>query len=132
VLLMDILGSMLAYLGCVTGIVAAMAMSCAVLLATPDRPAASKQTLAMVSKPIMPKTATAAKPTGNGAALATLVPPRSPAASVIAQTASTAADRQRPLVTRAHLRRLVREERAKRWAYQQDQDFESRFLSYAD
>jgi hypothetical protein len=29
-------------------------------------------------------------------------------------------------------RRFVQEERARRWAYQQDPDFESRFLGYAD
>jgi hypothetical protein len=31
-----------------------------------------------------------------------------------------------------YFRRLVQEERAKRWAYQQDPSFENRFLGYAD
>jgi hypothetical protein len=126
---MDILASMLAYLGCVTGIVAALVTSCAILLSTPDQPARANQTIAMVSKPGAAKTATEAKP---GAAITARVPPSGPAGTIVAQTTNTEIDRQRAQITRVHLRRLVQEERAKRWAYQQDRDFESLFMSYAD
>jgi hypothetical protein len=40
--------------------------------------------------------------------------------------------RQKVQASRAQARRLVQEERARRWAYEQDSDFESRFLGYAD
>jgi len=129
---MDILASILAYLGCVTGIATAMAMSCAILLSTPDQPVSSKPAIAMVAKPSMPKTATTAKPQATGAEMAARVPPHGPAATVVAQTPRSADDRQKPQMTRANLRRMVQVERARRWAFQQDQGFETRFLSYAD
>jgi hypothetical protein len=122
---------MLAYLGCVTGIVTAMVMSCAVLLSTPDQPASSKPAMATVAK-YTPKTATAAKPQTANVAMMARVPPRGPAATAVGQTLGGADDRQKPQTIRANARRLVQEERARRWAYQQDQGFESRFLSYAD
>jgi hypothetical protein len=130
---MDILAAMLAYLGCVAGIVAALVMSCAIVLSTPDRPALEKQTLAMVAKPSAAKTATMkAKPSVKIPATAARVPPSDPVGTIVAQTTNTENDRQRSRITRVHLYRLVREERAKRWAYQQDKDFESLFMSYAD
>jgi hypothetical protein len=130
---MDILAAMLAYLGCVAGIVAALVMSCAIVLSTPDRPALEKQTLAMVAKPSAAKTATKAKPSVKVPATAARVPPSvGSAATIVAQTTNTENDRQRARITRVHLHRLVREEQARRWAYQQDKDFESLFMSYAD
>jgi hypothetical protein len=121
VLLMDILASILAYLGCVTAIVMAMIMSCAILIATPDQPPSSKPAVAMAAKPNMLKTAMAIR-----------VPPHGSAATVAAQPSGSAGDRQKPQMTRANLRRMVQVERARRWAFQQDQGFETRFLSYAD
>jgi hypothetical protein len=58
--------------------------------------------------------------------------------STVAQSATpaptpTASARAKMLTARAQkLRRFGQEERARRWAYQQDPDFESRFLGYAD
>jgi hypothetical protein len=40
--------------------------------------------------------------------------------------------RHKASASAARLRRLVQEERARRWAYEQDSSFESRFLGYAD
>jgi hypothetical protein len=48
-------------------------------------------------------------------------------------SAPIAADaRQKGQSSPARLRRLAQEERARRWVYQQDSSFESRFMSYAD
>jgi hypothetical protein len=52
---------------------------------------------------------------------------------MVAPSTSAASDRQQAQKVRAqNARRLIEEERAKRWAYLKDPDFESRFLSYAN
>lgn len=133
---MDILASILAYLGCVAGIVGALLISFTVLFSTPGQlpntaPIAAKQSTAMAAKPAAPKvtTASVASPAAQPVA-------RSGGAATAAQAAAppkTTIARSKILATRAQKwRRFVQEERARRWAYQQDPDFESRFLGYAD
>jgi hypothetical protein len=147
---MDILASMLAYLGCVTGIVAALVMSFFVFFSTPDQPAVPKHTVALASKASASRpgeskvamssaTATAADATPASklgpkiGPMAAGVASGAPKAETVPQAASAAHLRPRAQIGRAqYLRRLVQEERARRWAYQQDPDFDSRFLGYAD
>ena len=60
-LLMDILASILAYLGCVTGIVGALALSFFLVFAAPDRSTMPLHTAAIAAKPIAAKPATVAE-----------------------------------------------------------------------
>lgn len=132
---MDILASILAYLGCMTAVVAAMAISLAAFLSAPDQVpnVAPKQSIAITAKPGAPKvitTAVAKEPAKLDQELR--------GSSIAAQhttSASTkaASARSKMLAARAQkMRRFVQEERARRWAYQQDPDFDARFLGYAD
>lgn len=132
---MDILASMLAYLGCVAGIVGALVLSFTVFISSPGTiKHPGKHRVAMTAKQSVLKTAAApqAKPTAKleqGAPVASSVAQSTP----VPQTTVAASARQKTAVTRAeYLRRNVQEERARRWAYQQDPDFEARFLGYAD
>jgi hypothetical protein len=129
---MDILASMLAYLTCVTGIVGALGLSAFLFFAAPNQPAMPLQGVTKIS---------AANSNADGSAVALQAPPARTASRVVtperlppptaaASTKAVAEARQAQL-SAAQLRRLVQEERAKRWAYQ-DPDFESRFMSYAD
>jgi hypothetical protein len=138
---MDIIASILAYLTCVTGIVATLAISFVVCFSTPDRPAAPTHTVA-----------TATAPSGAGitlaAAAAHAIPaePRSEiiAAAVrnpihpiipqaaVARTATALDVRQATRLTSVQWHRLLRQERARRLAFQQGDNFEKCFLSYTD
>jgi hypothetical protein len=156
---MDILAAIAAYLGCAAGIAGALIVSLVMVLA-PAGPAtsarqistqasahkaAATQTVALASRP---KTETAvSKPeamTVMTTAMAT--PPKSvekpvwpakpnfPAATAegVSRTNLAIAIGRRGGDSRAHLRRFVQKEQARRLAYRQDPDFESRFLGYAD
>jgi hypothetical protein len=136
---MDIIGSMLAYLGCVTGIVGALAISFLVLFASPEPPATPLHAAAMTARQTPAKTIAAAeaKPAAKIAQADNAVAALLPGTETVPQRAVVAGARQKMQMSRAHLRRLVQEERAqeeraRRWAYQQDPDFEARFLGYAD
>ncbi|MFZ0423596.1 MAG: hypothetical protein WAL80_12025 [Xanthobacteraceae bacterium] len=127
---MDILAAMLAYLGCVTGIVGALAISFYVYIAPPGQTAAGMQTAAVAVKANDGKT---------GAPKSTALTHLKPITTIAQRTQDAAAAvpvaadvRQKGQLSHAALRRLAQEQRAKRWAYQQDSSFESRFLSYAD
>jgi len=48
------------------------------------------------------------------------------------RTASAVNVRQKPQSWAAQVHRQEQEQRARRWAYQQNPDFEARFLGYAD
>jgi hypothetical protein len=139
---MDILASIFAYLGCVTGIVSALAISFFVFVAAPDRPAAPAHAVAMVAKPNLPKTAVAT-PVVTAAAVEQPAPKHADNATVAGVVMNDAAwppaataVRPKTRMSRTQLshgqRSLVQEERARRWAYQSDPDFEARFLGYAD
>jgi len=127
---MDILASMVAYLACVTGIVAALVLSFFVVLSTPEQPTAEKYAVThAVQQPALQRSAAvSAKPIIKSAPR--LTPPQG---HMVAPSTSAASDRQQAQKVRAqNARRLIEEERAKRWAYLKDPDFESRFLSYAN
>jgi hypothetical protein len=132
---MDIIASMLAYLGCVTGMVGALAVSFYVYFGAPGETAAPMQTAAVVTKVSSTKTSAIKMSAPKTAAAAQLKP-----VTTVAQGEDNAASsgpvsieaRQKGQLSRAQLRRLAQEERARHWAYQQDPDFESRFMSYTD
>jgi len=142
---MDILASMLAYLGCVSGIVAALAMSFFVVFSTPVQfttvqPPAT-HTAAVAGQLSAPNSATAtvaeAKPASTigpwQGDVVSLVAKREPPPETSGTPITIAVDaRQKETHSAAQLRRLAREERTRRLAYRQDPDFETRFLSYAD
>ncbi len=129
---MDIIASIFAYLGCVTGIVGALAVSFFVVFAAPHAAAPAHQAVAMVSRPAVARTIAAAetKPAPKAGqrdekiASHDTAPAQPPALALNV--------RQKVQASRAQARRLVQEERARRWAYEQDSNFESRFLGYAD
>jgi hypothetical protein len=128
---MDILASMLAYLGCVTGIVGALAISFFVFFVGPDQPPIAQHAMTMASrataKPSEPKIVSKTGPIEVNA------PPSAAAVAMAAPAADAARLRPKTQLGRTQvLRRLVQEERARRLAYQQDPDFDSRFLGYAD
>jgi hypothetical protein len=128
---MDIIASLLAYLGCVTGIVGALAISFFVAFSPPrlEVPAHHAMVTATSRPPVVSTVAAAAaeaKPTSAAVQrdekLAQHETAPRPAPDI----------RQKARMPRAEARRLVQEERARRWAYQQDSNFDSRFLGYAD
>src|ERR1700729_3320248 len=138
---MDILASIFAYLGCVTGIVGALAMSSYLVFAAPNPALTPADTMAMATKSDLLRTAIAprANPVANIARADTHVASRvasQEALNVSTADASPATAAPAPKKTQlAHaqlLRRLAQEDRARRWAYQQDPSFETRFLGYAD
>jgi hypothetical protein len=123
---MDILASMLAYLVSVVGIIAALVVSFVIYFATPDRPPP-------VSPPHVVGTAT--RPSLVDMASAAELKKASEIKSTDAHDAPPpiAPDvRQRSSKSRAQLRRLARLDRARRLAYRQSADFETRFLHYDD
>jgi|SRR5271156_5725217 len=135
VCVMDIVASIFAYLGCVTGIVCALALSFMVYFSHPDQPAANINHTVATASAGAPKVTTivqanpAPKAEQKDARIAS-----SDAATASAPRATVRVSaRHKVQLSRAqYYRRLVEEERARRWAYQQDPDFEARFLGYAD
>jgi hypothetical protein len=119
---------MLAYLGCVAGIVGALMISFIVYFSPPAHPAHLTHTTEMVAKP------SAAKADRLTHVVATVAPDAPAPEQVMASPPTVAATTlPKEQASRAQaMRRQVQEERAKRWAYQQDPDFETRFLSYAN
>jgi hypothetical protein len=141
---MDILASMLAYLGCVTGMVGALALSFYLFFAAPNQ-ALPAHSFAVAAKSDRLRTSSAAqtKPDANVARADAHAASRvaSQDASQDASNVSTTdaspataapAPKKAQLARALLLRRLVQEDRARRWAYQQDPSFETRFLGYAD
>lgn len=144
---MDILASMFAYLGCVAGLVGALAMSFYLFFAAPNPALTPADTSAVAAKSDLLRTAVAprANPVATIARADTHVasrvasqeasPKASPEASNVptADASPAAAPAKKTQLARAQLlRRLAQEDRARRWAYQQDPSFETRFLGYAD
>jgi hypothetical protein len=130
---MDVIAAMFAYLGCVTGIVGALAISLFVFFSAPRQQIAPKYTVAIAAKSDKLNTtfATDTKP-----AFATDTKPASTSTAAKAETTPApkfaANIRPRTQTPSEQLRRLVQQERARRFAYQQDPAFEARFLGYAD
>ena len=142
---MDIIAAMLTYLTCVTGIVGALAISFYVFLVAPQPAARPSQAVAIVANAdgdkISPIKANAINTGGiKTGATRTAVAAEHKPVTTIAQITDNAgtpkpialgAGPKGPL-SHAELRRLAQEQRARHWAYQQDESFEARFLSYAD
>jgi hypothetical protein len=121
---MDILAAMFAYLASVTGIVAALAISFVLYFSPPHHATPVKQAVATVVQQSGPK---AAPPPQRASAAVTPQNPELPQ-----KTATPSAATQVQAMRADYLRRLVQEQRARRWAYQSDASFENRFLGYAD
>jgi hypothetical protein len=157
VLPMDIVAAMLAYLTCVTGIVGALAISTYVYLVAPQPAAAPLQTATLAVQIDDGKISTTKANQNKIGGVTTRATRTATAAerkplttiahstddalarnNVLARNNALAPKpvaldaRQKGQLSRAELRRLAQEQRAKRWAYQQDDSFEARFMSYAD
>jgi hypothetical protein len=122
---MDVIAAIFAYLGCVSGIIGALAISFFVFFSAPNQQIAPKYIVAIAAKSDKLNTtfATALKPASvSGGAQAETTPAPKFAANIHTKTRTPSAE----------LRRMVQQERARRFAYQQDPAFEARFLGYAD
>jgi hypothetical protein len=156
---MDILAPVFAYLTAVAGIVGAFAVAFSVVVSTPKQPAIEQHSAAIVSttvakaapagelRPSIDATKTVLKtaadnPAVNHAAANTQKREAAPQQAAAAKTApaplgttqkpAVAEARSKGKITRAQWRQIVQQERSRRLAYQQNADFESRFLGYAD
>jgi cytoskeletal protein RodZ len=138
---MDILVGMLAYVAGIGALVAGLAISFSVFVATPkeplqaqNQPQSASAMLVRPSPASTPKKSTVvAAQTKQGADQSEkhAAAVGSPGAT---QPPASARNRQRrpAAAVTAQVRRLNQEERARRLAYHQDSSFESRFLGYAD
>ncbi len=131
---MDILAGMLAYVAGIGALFAALAVSFFVFFATPHEPPQTEtqpqNARAMLVRPSTPnKPAVEARAkqsaTQGGGNFEKL-------AEKHAAAAGARDPRRNHAAPAAQARRLIQEERTRRWAYQQDSSFESRFLGYAD
>ena len=135
---MDILAGMLAYIAGIGAIIAGLAVSFSVFVASPNKPVEPQSATAMIVKPSAPNKAVPAE---------TIAKPASGHAEKNAAAVNAPADAARPTrlgneihrrpdtsaaTSAAQLRQMVQEERARRWASQHDPSFEHRFLGYAD
>jgi hypothetical protein len=157
---MDILAPVFAYLTCVAGIIGAFVISFSVVFSPPKQPAVAQQSAAVVSvtaaKPpvvadlkksvikgttadnsavnhVAPATQKREEPPQTATAR-TVQGPASPASASMAAPQKLAASdtHAKSKISRAQWREMVQQERHRRLAYQQNADFESRFLGYAD
>jgi hypothetical protein len=131
VLLMDILASMLAYLISVAGVIAALTVSFVIFFANPDQQPfipAARDVAAMTASGLVDKA------TGAQVRMVTEVKKQSKQtqSKAMPPVAIAIDARQKPLTSLKQLRRLADEERAKRFAYRANSDFETRFLHYDD
>jgi len=130
---MDILAAMLAYLVSVTAIVGALGIALFVFFAAPDRQTSPVPKTAMAVRPSAMKTAAAvARPESkseniNQQVASSATKPKADPVTTIAVDAP-----QQPVMSPARLRRLAAKERARRLAYREGVDFETRFLHYED
>jgi hypothetical protein len=135
---MDILAAMLAYLGCVTGIVAALAICFVVYFSPIHHAAATKHIAAAHSNALSVTTIAQAKAASmtdqhDASVAAAKTDKLDPAVQPASAGPAPVSIRRKTQLSRTqYYRRQVQEERARRWAYQQDPDFEARFLGYAD
>jgi hypothetical protein len=130
---MDILASIFAYMTCVAGIIGAFAIAISVLFSAPDPGKVPRQESALATK----HPAAALNTTAGNASQQATVPKRGTQLQTARNgvaVAPLAAEQRKPSrqISAAQLRHLARQERNKRFAYQQDPDFEARFLGHAD
>jgi predicted lipid-binding transport protein (Tim44 family) len=140
---MDILAGMLGYLAGIGALFGALALSLVLFTSTENKPPAPRQPQSATAMIVAPgasgktpaaqaRVKPAVEPQKHQRAAATPVEP--------ARAATVAHDAHpRSAMSAAKSRRLAHEERARRWAYQQDAkepskepSFESRFLGYAE
>jgi hypothetical protein len=147
---MDILAGILAYVAGIGAVIAGLAISFSVFFATQNPPLQTQSqpqnASAMLVRP--GSAGTPSKPTAIGALAKPTASrgnhPEKHAASAGADAARSPASgrdlHHKATGASAQARRLLQEERARRWAYQQDSgqgsshdsSFQSRFLGYAD
>ena len=140
---MDILAGMLAYLAGIGALFGVMALSLVLFTSTENKAPAPSQPQGATAMIVAPG-ASGKTPAAQAHVKPGVEPQkhRRPAATPVepARSATVAHDTQtRSAMSAAKSRRLAQEERAHRWAYQQDAkepskdpSFESRFLGYAD
>jgi hypothetical protein len=114
-LFMDLIASILAYLGTVTAIIVTVVMSYDVFIYTPLHSINPQHTLTIAAKPPAAKAASSAP----SASL-----PRSPRAAKAAPQVDTAAERRAAsarveAARQKHMRKLARQARGREWASQQ-------------
>jgi hypothetical protein len=134
---MDILASIFAYVAGIGALFAGLVFSFFVFFSTPIQ---SPQTQAEPQTQTQPQSASVllVRPSPSNKAAAAEATAKPVAVLSEKQAAASSPDaapkfsRHKASASAARLRRLVQEERARRWAYQQDSSFESRFLGYAD
>jgi hypothetical protein len=127
------LAGMLAYVAGIGALFAGLAVSFFVFFSTPNQPLETQthpqSASAMLVRPSTPNKPAAVE--AHAMRRAGHSEKHAAGAAGTAQPAASARDlRRKPSAAQA--RRLIQEERARRWAYQQDSSFKSRFLGYAD
>jgi hypothetical protein len=147
---MDILAGMLAYMAGIGALIAGLAISFSVFFATPNQPLQTENQPQSASAMLVRPSA-ANKPAVIGAVGKQSAghfdksAEKHAAAAALPSTAQPTASRElrrKHATSAAQVRRPIQEERARRWAYQQNPSarnqnaqnpsFESRFLDYAD
>ena len=151
---MDILAPVFAYLTCVAGIIGAFVVSFFIVFSAPNGAAIPQRSVAVVSEtasktdmladaknPVLKNAPTDNSAVNHVAAttqkrevtLPTKTPPQAVAGQITAAQKLTAFDaRSKGKISRAQWREMVAQERSRRLAYQQNSNFDSRFLGYAD
>jgi hypothetical protein len=156
---MDILAPVFAYLTAVASIIGAFVVAFLVVFSPPKQPVMAERSEVIASvtatksaplvdlkdlKKAAPHGATADNSAINHVAPATqkreeapqlatrTAPAQTSAPAAAAQKLAAGDARQKSKITRAQWREMVQQERRRRLAYQQNADFESRFLGYAD
>jgi predicted lipid-binding transport protein (Tim44 family) len=134
---MDILAGMLAYVAGIGALFAGLVVSFFVLFATPQEPLQTQtqpqSASAMLVRPSAPNKPAAVEAHATQSAAHSEKQVAAAGSPGTAQPAAFDRDfRHKPAAAAAQARRLIHEERARRWAYQQDSSFKSRFLGYAD
>ena len=129
---MDILAGMLAYVAGLGAFFGALAVAFLMLAGGPKEPlqtqAQPQSASAMLVRP-----STANKPAVEARAKHGHSAKHATAASSLAPTQPPVHEaRRKPAAPVTQARRLMQEERARHWAYQQDSNFEQRFLGYSD
>jgi hypothetical protein len=134
---MDILAGMLAYVAGIGALFAGLAVSFFVFFSTPHEPLQTEtqpqSASAMLVRPSTPNKSAALEARATQSAGQSEKHAAAAGSPGAAQPTASARNRHgKHAASAAQARRLIQEERARRWAYQQDSSFESRFLGYAD
>jgi len=134
---MDILAGMFAYVAGIGALVAGLAVSFFVFFAVPQEPiqtqAGPQTASAMLVRPSMANKPVTVDPHAKQSASHSEEHAAVAALPSAAQPTAYARDfRHKHITSAVQARQLVQEKRARRWAYQQNSSFNSRFLGYAD